>query len=593
MGVDPKDTVAGYDAEKNQALLKGFLDDFCGVLSDEIGSLLGRVVNFSDVTTSLMTAEEFGKRQSGKRVVAAMSFAVAEDEIGQGYFICSVKDAVTLGGIFAVLADEEFEKAVQEEDLSNDLKNAYGEIANVVSALYSRVFEEKYTPVTVKISCREILEMELAEEKDGLLHQVYYCEEMSVALEDSALGKFQMLFPAEALMLCEKEFSGEDDAGEEAEGGKAADNGAEENTEVEEITYPLDEELERHQERIDRILEECRDRCQQEVSDLTGAEVELKDIENFVVSKESFFAKEVKNKQILALIGTRVEDDYTCESFLVVDIKAAIQLGGVLVMLPPTELQAAVKRGAYNDDIADAYGEVANIITGAYTSTLEEMYKKEFHLVRKELSPVNPPAVDPASDEPFADGYFYLTRMSLFIDGTKFRMFNFLFPLEALNLQGLLHERSFEEVDGRRRAALEGKEWVPEGQKNRNISFGEGVHGEYNILLIGDDEDSAVMISESLSTLGLVSKRISFKDDIMSFLGAQVRAVYLVLEEINDQAFGMVIKVSAGSSVPIIVAAPAWTRSKVVKAVKYGVQDILVTPATSEEIALNIQKNIN
>ena len=69
-------------------------------------------------------------------------------------------------------------------------------------------------------------------------------------------------------------------------------------------------------------------------------------------------------------------------------------------------------------------------------------------------------------------------------------------------------------------------------------------------------------------------------------------AVYLVMREVNEQAFGVAIKVSSSCSVPLIAAGPAWTKSKVFKAVKYGVRDILLTPASREDIEENVAKNL-
>jgi hypothetical protein len=42
----------------------------------------------------------------------------------------------------------------------------------------------------------------------------------------------------------------------------------------------------------------------------------------------------------------------------------------------------------------------------------------------------------------------------------------------------------------------------------------------------------------------------------------------------------------------LIAAGPEWTRSRVIKAVRYGVGDILVTPASREEIADNLRNNL-
>ncbi len=46
-----------------------------------------------------------------------------------------------------------------------------------------------------------------------------------------------------------------------------------------------------------------------------------------------------------------------------------------------------------------------------------------------------------------------------------------------------------------------------------------------------------------------------------------MKAIYLVMQDVNEQAFGVAIKVSSACSVPLIAAGPDWTRTKVIKAV--------------------------
>jgi len=43
-------------------------------------------------------------------------------------------------------------------------------------------------------------------------------------------------------------------------------------------------------------------------------------------------------------------------------------------------------------------------------------------------------------------------------------------------------------------------------------------------------------------------------------------------------------QISSASSLPLIAVGPGWTKTKVIKAVKYGVDDILLTPASDAEI---------
>jgi len=113
-----------------------------------------------------------------------------------------------------------------------------------------------------------------------------------------------------------------------------------------------------------------------------------------------------------------------------------------------------------------------------------------------------------------------------------------------------------------------------------------------DILLIGDDEKEVVKLRDVLGRRGYMVRVLSLKDNVHNFISTELKAVYLVTQNVDEQAFGVVIKVSSACSLPLIAAAPGWTKTKVIKAVKYGVKDILLTPANTEDIEENIANNI-
>ena len=87
----------------------------------------------------------------------------------------------------------------------------------------------------------------------------------------------------------------------------------------------------------------------------------------------------------------------------------------------------------------------------------------------------------------------------------------------------------------------------------------------------------------------LSAKVLSFKENVTDYLPGEVKAVLLVMSDVNEKAFALAIKINAACSLPLIAAGPRWTRSKVITAVKYGVNDILLTPATSDDIGEKIE----
>ena len=119
--------------------------------------------------------------------------------------------------------------------------------------------------------------------------------------------------------------------------------------------------------------------------------------------------------------------------------------------------------------------------------------------------------------------------------------------------------------------------------------------GAADILLFTDDDAEAESIAGVLGKQGFAPRILHYRDPVGNYLTPGISLVFLVMKNVDEQGFGMAIKLSsAGVPVPVIAAGPAWTRTTVLKAVKYGAADILITPAAvgdiQEKLDLNLAK---
>jgi hypothetical protein len=261
-------------------------------------------------------------------------------------------------------------------------------------------------------------------------------------------------------------------------------------------------------------------------------------------------------------------------------------------MLPTSELESVVAEEDLTEDIQDAYGEIANIISGVYTAGFEEQYTKKIRFVKSGLQQVFPMKVDIDADEPIPNQDYYLSRMSLVLGELELGKVNILFPADLLELGGL---RSIDAADGESEEGYSAGQVFDDQQKTATAdtaTSGGNKLKSPDILVVGDDEAEAIKIAGVLENSGFLVKVLSFKDNLHNYMPGNLKAVYLVMRVVNEQAFGVAIKVSSACSVPLIAAGPGWTRTKVIKAVKYGVQDILLTPASHEDIEENVNNNL-
>lgn len=575
------------DFDKQKKKIDKLLDECQKRLGTEVGALLSVAIRLEKLDHSLVDKEQFfSDKAIGKQILAHLEVAGEADQ--SCYFCIGIKDAIHLGGTLIMLPPAELTNVVNEEDFAEDTEDAYGEVANIVSGVYTAVFEEQYPQKLrfIKKTISTVVPAKVVKASaEPIADTTYYCQSMQLVVADKFLGEAHMLFPADLLQLrqdiappAREEVVQAPPPGATSPVTQGVQT-APSSTVVKNIVKveaPAKKEAEKHKKLVDKLMVSCRDQVAAEVSALLGTEVTLSNQRNLVTTKENFFFEEVSGKQVVTHL--EVTGEAEGKSYLVVGLRDAIRVGGVLIMLPSQELESVVADEIFSDDTADSYGEIANIIAGVYTSVFEEQYGKRIRFIKKDVEQVVPMKVDIASASPFDDGSYYLSSSELSIGATTCGRINVVFPLALLNLEGLLaadEERVIETT-------------VP-GDRPQTPYEGGLIP---DILLVGDDEVEAAKIAAVLERRGHVVKRLSFKDNVHNFLPGQLRAVYLVMREVNEQAFGAAIKISAACSLPLIAAGPGWTRGKVIKAVRYGVRDILLTPATPADIEENLSNNL-
>lgn len=595
-----------FDRAKQQKRVNGLLAECKKKMEAELEALLGVDVSLDDLENQLLTKEEFLlNKVAGRQVLADME-VVGELE-GKGYLVISTKDAIHLGGVLIMLPPAELDNVVSSEEFGEDARDAYGEIANIISGVYTAVFEEQYSQKLrfVRKDFRDIVPAKIDMESDDVIpNNTYYASSLAVVVEGKPLGRMHMLFPAEMLRLDSPKqqessiVSPEEDrktaapkdnaVPEKAENRTSSVPGAGEQAENPAAPRP---DVNKHKKRVDKLLTVCRDKMAAEVSALLGSDIKLTNPENLIVSKESFFFDEVVGKQVIANMD--VVGELEGKSYLSVSLRDAIRIGGTLVMLPSAELEAVVAEEDFGADAQDAYGEIANIIAGVYTAVFEEQYTKRVRFVKNGLRQIAPMTVEIDSDDPLPDQDYYLSRMDLTMDDLGLGKVNMLFPADLLQLDGLgtVTPATGKEDEIRPVVAEESAE-----QRKTSREPIRGVEGKelksFDILVVGDDDGESVKIAGVLKNSGYAVKTLSFKDNLHNYIPGNLKAIYLVTQQVNEQAFGVAIKVSSACSVPLVAAGPGWTRTKVIKAVKYGVRDILLTPASEEDIEESVNNNL-
>ncbi len=582
------------DTEQQKKKVDRLLAECQKRLAGEVSALIGVDIILDGIENQIVSKEDFFSELTvGKQIVTEME--VVGDLQTTCYFALSIKDAINLGGILIMLPPTELVNVINEEDFSDDGRDAYGEVANIVSGVYTKVFEEQYQEKLrfIKKTLHEVVPLKvIADSDEPIPNKAYYCHSMQLQIAGKQLGSAHMLFPAELLHLDSKpeevvaQASGVRTPVEpvvvrqvptEAERGLDQAVSLRNNKQI--LPSKTKEAAEKQKKLVDKLLSSCRAKMADEISALLGVEVQLNNQNNRVVGKEGLFLEEVSGKQVIAHMD--VVGEVAGKSYLMVNLCDAIRIGGVLIMLPSQELESVVSDEVFGEDTKDAYSEVANIVAGVYTAIFEEQYTRRIRFVKNDLQQIVPMKVEIDSADPLPNGYYYLSSFDLTIGDRALGKVNISFPLGLLELEGLMatEEEISQAVEIEKSAARQ-----PERLDAANTTL--------DFLLIGDDESEAAKIASVLAGMDFSVKSLSFKDNVHNYIPGVVKAIYLVMQDVNEQAFGAAIKISASCSLPLIAAGSGWTKTKVIKAVKYGIRDILLTPASKADIEENVTNNL-
>lgn len=321
---------------------------------------------------------------------------------------------------------------------------------------------------------------------------------------------------------------------------------------------------------VKNLLEEAREKIQEEISGLLGHPLKLEKPRFRQVSKEGFFTE--ANKK-LVLTRVAVKGDLEGEIFIFIPLRDAILLGGTLIMLPSSELESRIKKEEFGEEENDAFGEVANILTGVINTLFEDNHPKKLRFVKTDLQPLTAAKIVPAAPEPFPPQNFLQGSFAMKMEEQSLGTLDVLFPT--------MFFPSDETVDSPP-LPPPAQPSPPSPSPAPDLKTGLS-----RVLILTDHGCDTEALSAALRDRSFEPTCFGFQDDAREFLrGKEVSGIFLVMREVTEQGFAAAIRVRSaiGDDIPLIAVGPQWTRNTVIKAVKFGIRDILVAPASMEEI---------
>ncbi|MBE9486415.1 MAG: hypothetical protein IMY82_04520, partial [Chloroflexi bacterium] len=179
-----------------------------------------------------------------------------------------------------------------------------------------------------------------------------------------------------------------------------------------------------------------------EIGALLGQELTCSDIQFLLSSKDTLFSDPGREKTAFTRMSVSGDKEGAC--YLLTRLDSAIILGGTLIMLPEEMIEENAQGGKLDGELSDAFGEVANIIAGVFTQAFVDKYSKSLRFIKETVEELVPTKIDPASDQPFPPGNYYVASCILSTAEKNLGLLEFVVPASIFELEDAAPEEPAE-----------------------------------------------------------------------------------------------------------------------------------------------------
>ena len=327
-----------------------------------------------------------------------------------------------------------------------------------------------------------------------------------------------------------------------------------------------------------------------ESSMLLGQTMEVGDVDQVGTNRLTYFS-DLENALLIAAVEAK--EEFSGQFYLLFSLRDAILLSGLLLGIPPARISEKRKLAIIENDDYDAFGEVLNQVIGSFNTVFKPSFTSKVHL--KLVKPKKyVPEVDQITDEePVPDGEFRLFRFQLAVEGFEMDRLDVLMPLDlATQFDPVPDQAVAAGAEAETEAVTAADDTMPAEDEARPAE--SGVPKEETIIILEDDARERENIRKYLAETGLKLVDAPLDADIRELFDAgYARLAVVGVADTEDRELALCIKIASlrhDQPMPIIMCAPEWTRSGVLKAIKYGARDILVKPYSETELLSKVKK---
>ena len=333
---------------------------------------------------------------------------------------------------------------------------------------------------------------------------------------------------------------------------------------------------------------------------LLGQELIIGDADLIGTNRQTYFCD---LDDVCFVAEITASGDYAGKFYTVFGLRDAICMSGFLLGIPPARISEKRRLAIMEPDDGDAFSEIINQVVGSFNSVFQPSFANKVHLKVVPPTKFVPEETEITETEPVPDGEYLLFRARMELPGQELGNFDVLIPRPLADL----FDPPQDEPEPEEETVAEA-EAAPAGDGDEAASADAPAEGEgeaapapvaadddsRTVLILEDDLEDRQRVRELLESRGFEPIEAGLDADIREiFSQGKVRLVVLGIHNGDDRDMALCIKIKAiaqGETLPIIMCAREWTRSAVLKAVKYGARDIIVKPYRPEEVLSKVER---
>lgn len=349
------------------------------------------------------------------------------------------------------------------------------------------------------------------------------------------------------------------------------------------------------------MLESALRQAGEEAGMLLGQTLTATLTDSLAFSKAAYFG-DLDDGVFVMAVESR--EEYPGQFYLVFNLRDAILMSSLLLGIPAARIQEKRRLSIIEADDIDAFGEIGNMINGAINTTFQSSLTGKAQL-KQQNSKKYVPEIDPLSDEePLPDGDYLMFRAKLEMEGQEMHHLDVLIPLALGNMYDpppekppepeVVEEAVAAPEETADEAAEQPAEAVTGSEAAARPAVAAGTAGEDMVVIFEDSDEDRLHLRDALAFTGFKLVEGPLNADVKDlFSQGNVRMVLIGSQDADDRELAVCIKINAlrqDQPVPIVMCAHRWTRTAVLKALKYGARDIIIKPCDPDELGAKVKR---